>query len=92
MEIAQRASQVVDLSQMYLGDVVADAHSFIKERNIMPSDQEEGDAVALVYADQHNYSRIYKDGRKEPISKETYVAESIYNFLPERFKTYRPNG
>jgi hypothetical protein len=84
---------ILDPKKVYIGDFVADAQRFVFEKNIMPSDQVEGSSVAyLEGAQEDKFIRVYNDGRIEPISREVFVDESIYNFLPARFKTYKPNG
>ena len=91
--VAERAMKVLDPRNVYVGDYVTDAQRFVYDKEIMPSDQVEGGAVVYIAGEQDDkFARIYYDGRTEPISREVYVEESIYNFLPDRFKTYRPNG
>ena len=89
--VAQKIAQAVDLSKEFLGDYVADAQRFVSERGLKPSDQPQGDQVQSLVSDK-GFSRVYYDGRVEPIERETFIDESIYNFLPDRFKTYKPGG
>lgn len=91
--VAKKVMGVVDPRQVYVGDYVADAQRFVFDKEIMPADQPEGGAVVYIAGAQDDkFKRIYYDGRTENISQEVYVDESIYNFLPDRFKTYKPNG
>ena len=91
LAVAKRAMEVLDPKTVYVGDYVADAQRFVFDNDIMPADNPEGEAVVHI-AGGDKFARIYYDGRTEPISHETYVEESIYNFLPDRFKTYKPFG
>ena len=93
LAVAKRAMTILDPKKVYVGDFVADAQRFVQDNNIMPSENAEGDAVVHITGGQSGtFASIYNDGRTEPISQETYVDESIYNLLPDRFKTYKPNG
>jgi hypothetical protein len=93
MDVARNMSQVLDMSKTFIMDYIGDAQRFVIEKNIMPSDQADGGSVSQIVAlkgDQ--FFRVYADGSTEPIKRDVYVDESIYNFLPDRFKTYKPNG
>lgn len=92
LAIAKQLMSTLDPTKVYIGDFVSDAQRFVQEKGIMPSDQITGDAVAQVTADKNSFSRVYNDGRVEPIDQQAYTEEVIYNFLPPRFKTYKPGG
>ena len=91
--VARKVMGIIDPRKIYVGDYVTDAQRFVFDKEIMPSDQPEGSAVVHIAGGQDNkFARIYYDGRTESIGEEVYVDESIYNFLPDRFKTYKPRG
>ena len=93
LAVAKKAMTMLDPKKVYVGDFVADAQRFVFDNNIMPSDVPEGAAVVhLAGGQEGKFARIYYDGRTEPISQEVYTEESIYNLLPDRFKTYKPGG
>ena len=95
LEIAQRVSKLLGpegLKTQFIGDYVADAQQFVRDNNIMPSDEVNTGSVLHVAGGQGDeFARIYYDGKQEVIDRETYVKESMYNFLPARFKTYTPS-
>jgi len=93
LAVAKRAMEVLDPRKVYVGDFVADAQRFVKDNNIMPADNIQGDSVVHIAGGQDGkFARIYYDGHTEPIGQDVYTSESIYNLLPDRFKTYKPNG
>lgn len=93
LDVINKLKNVVDLSAVYIGDYLYDAQRFVLDKHIEPSDDMEPNAVVYIASGkQANHARVYYDGKTEPITEETYVAENIYNFLPDRFKQYKPNG
>ena len=91
--IAKNLMETLDPGKFYIGEYIADAQRFVEEKGIMPGDQSDGGAVAHIAPGKNKqHSRIYYDGMAESIDEKTFVDESIYNFLPDRFKTYKPNG
>lgn len=92
LAVAKQLMSTVDPTKVYIGDFVADAQRFVQDKGIMPSEQLTGDAVAQVSSDGNNFMRVYHDGHTQSISQEVYVDESVYNFLPARFRTYKPGG
>ena len=93
LAVAKRVMEVLDPKKVYVGDFVGDAQRFVIDKKIMPSEDVDGSSVVHVAGGQgNNFARVYYDGNIETIDEKTYVDESIYNFLPDRFKTYKPNG
>ena len=84
--------KVIDPGKNYIGDYVADAQQFVVANNIAPSDAPDGESVVHVAQGKGGYARVYYDGKTEPINEEVFLQEVVYNFLPDRFKTYKPNG
>jgi len=89
VEVAQRAAEVLDPKKVSLVDFVMDAQRFVIENNIMPSDEVEADDIVRIAAEGNKFSRIRADGGVENIDYKTYVRESVYNLLPQRFKKYK---
>ncbi len=80
----------LDMKSNFVGDFVDDAQLFITQYNLDSSDELLPGALDRVEQRGDKYIRIYNDGREEDISKEVYVNEAVYNYLPQRFKTYTP--
>lgn len=81
----------LDAKSNFVGDFVDDAQMFITQNNLGFSEEVLPGAVSRVIRDGDKYLRIYNDGRQEVISREVYVNEVVYNYLPQRFKTYIPS-
>ena len=80
----------LDVKSNFIGDFVDDAQLFITQNNLDSSDELLPGALDRVERRGDKYLRIYNDGREEVISREAYVNEVVYNYLPSRFKTYIP--
>ena len=80
----------LDLKTQYIGDFVDDAQMFITANELTSSDEPVPGAVNKVVQSGNKYLRVYNDGRQEDIPREAYINEVVYNYLPQRFKTYVP--
>ena len=80
----------LDLKTQYIGDFVDDAQMFISANKLTSSNDLVPGAVNKVVKDGNKYLRVYNDGRQEDIPREVYTNEVVYNYLPQRFKTYAP--
>ena len=80
----------LDLKTHYVGDFVDDAQMFITNNSLMSSEELIPGAVSKVTRKGDKYLRVYNDGREEDIPQEVYTNEVVYNYLPQRFKTYVP--
>ena len=76
----------LDLRKNFLSEHISDAQKFIEENKLYESEDE---GMMGVIKKGDGYVRVYSD-HEEEISKEAYINEVIYNYLPERFKTYKP--
>ena len=93
IDVARKIMEHAGPGKITVQEFVGDAQRFVIDKEIMPSDEPVNDAVGLISGAQDGkFARIYYDGRTEPIGQDVFVDESIYNVLPERFKTYKPNG
>jgi len=82
-----------DLTKGFVGDMVNEAQAFVKAARIMPSETIVPEAVGKISYDKKNgFNRIYNNGRVEKIDEGTFMREVVYNYVPERFKTYNPNA
>lgn len=90
--VAKNVSKVIDPKKAYIGDFVSDAQRWVFDNKISPGEPKGDNVVYIAPGKDGTFARIYYDGHAEPIDEETYKEESIYNFLPNRFKTYRPGG
>ena len=82
----------LDAKSIFVGDFVDDAQMFISQNNLDSSDELLPGAVSRVIHDGDKYLRVYNDGRQEAIPKDVYTNEVVYNYLPQRFKTYTPKS
>ena len=80
----------LDVKNNFIGDFVDDAQLFITQNSLDSSDDLLPGALNRVEQRGDKYLRVYNDGREERITKELYVNEVVYNYLPQRFKTYTP--
>jgi len=93
IDVAQKIMELAGPGKVIVQEYIGDAQKFVIDKNIMPSDEPVGDAVGLISGAQDGkFARVYYDGKSEPIDQDTFIDESVYNVLPERFKTYKPNG
>lgn len=80
----------LDMKSNFVGDYVDDAQLFITQNGLESSDTPLPEALNRVEQKGDKYLRVYNDGRQEGISRDQYVSEVVYNYLPQRFKTYTP--
>lgn len=78
-----------DITQGFLQDYVYKVQELVYAKNISPADRPDN-PVEKVVGQGNDFYRLYKNGRTEKINKDVYSMEAMYNFVPDRFRTYVP--
>jgi len=80
-------SQGVDITERLLAPLVAQVEGYAKQKRLTPSDEPVLSAVDMFVAGDKKFRALTNSGGSIEVSAETFRAESLYNFLPRRFKT-----
>jgi hypothetical protein len=82
----------VDIYREPLHEYVNKLNEFTYTMGVDPVEERDDGVVDSVEHDQQSqqFFRRYKNGTVEVIPPEVYQNEVMYNFLPLRFKSYKP--
>ncbi len=82
--------QGLDLSQNLLAPLVAQVEKYANKKKLEPSEEPVVGAVErFVRTENKKFIAVLNDGVQINISPQFYQAESLYNFLPSRYRTMK---
>jgi len=95
LDVIASFSQVgLEMFRQPLPEYVQSVNNFVYDMGLEPTDKPDPESVGRIGFDQETnaYYREYHGGRTEEIDKGTYQNELMYNYLPQRFRTYKPTS
>ena len=80
--------QGFDMTTKLIAPMVAQVEKYARQRQLQASEEENTDAVdRFVEVDKNRCVAVLKNGQQIDVSKQMYVNELPYNFLPGKYKT-----
>lgn len=93
LEVANNIREAgFDMSAGFIGDVMAQVEKYWRKSDLPASDNPIPKAVYqyIKHPQTQMPFMVINDGSVQPVGEDVFAAESNYNFLPEKYRTYVP--